>query len=167
MRLRQRILGSPETISDLVWAAEQRYQESGLLFDAGRFSGCVYLAGLSCEMWLKNACFRSLGSNPSTPVASQLGPARDWMQKNMPTIQHESYHSILFWAEYLIRRREQIGNALSREFVGQLRHHMVNRVFSDWKLEIRYRAIMPSRAEALRVGRDAGWLRIAQDSLWR
>jgi hypothetical protein len=53
MTLRAQLTAAPETLSDLEWAAEQRFLEGAQLLGAGRFSGAVYLFGVAAEMWLK------------------------------------------------------------------------------------------------------------------
>src|SRR5438874_1112353 len=120
MTVREQILASPETLSDFAWAAEQRFREAEELLFVGRSGGAVYLLGLSAEMWLKLACFRLLGAVPATVVASRLGPARAWMRAMAPTIDPESYHSLAFWAEYLIRWRVANSIALPAALTGSL-----------------------------------------------
>ncbi len=168
MPLREQILSSPETLSDLAWAAQQRFREAETLLSASHFSGAVYLFGLATEMWLKIACFRSRGAGSATRVDGQLGPARLWMSENVaPPIPRESYHSLEFWAEYLIRWRQQHRVALSSDLTGQLRHHICRRLFFDWKIDMRYHAIPMSERDAWRVYNDAHWMRANFESLWR
>lgn len=167
MTVREQILSSPETISDLAWAAERRYREGQALFDGRHFIGAVYLLGLASEMWLKIACFRFRGGTPSTIVSSMLSPARTWMSIRAPAIASENYHSLAFWATYIVELRQHAASPLSGEFVGRLRHHVMNRLFQDWKLELRYRSIPVDERACLRVLQDASWLRSVYDRLWR
>ncbi len=167
MTLRDNILNSPETISDLAWAAEQRFREAEVLMDARHITGAVYLLGLAAEMWLKTACFRSFGAGLSTPIATQLGPARVWMRQQAPAIDAESYHSLQFWAEYLIQKRALTGIPLATEVTGRLRHHVTHRLFADWKVDIRYRLISMSELHSNRVYNDVVWIRREWTSLWR
>lgn len=167
MTLRSRILARQETLSDLAWAAEQRHREADALRLAGYPSGAIYLYGLASEMILKNACFRFLGSTAATTVQAQLGPARTWMKTNAPAVDPESYHSLIFWTDYLILRRLERGRPLSREFTGLLRHHVTNRLCFDWKIDVRYRFEDVNPLEASRVSADANWLKSEKDRLWR
>jgi len=164
MSLRDDILAVPETLSDLAWAAEQRFREAEELLSVQRFSGSLYLFGLASEMWLKLACFRSRAAKLTDTVQSQLAPAKTWMQLHVPGVSHEAYHSLLFWAEYLIRLRQ---GALSAERVGKLRHHVIKRLYNDWKIDVRYRSFAISQQAAWRVYNDATWIRESWNYLWR
>src|SRR4051794_17994100 len=115
MTLRRQILGSFETMADLEWAAETRFRDAETLLVSDRFAGCVYLLGFACEMWLKLAAFRLMGATPVVPVTAMLATARAWMAAHSPTIGHESYHSLRFWAEFVILRRAREGRALPAE----------------------------------------------------
>jgi len=72
MPLRQIILASPETLSDMLLAAEDRYQDAEELLAQRRFDGCVYLLGSSAEMWLKAVCMRPRGLSPTDLVMPAL-----------------------------------------------------------------------------------------------
>lgn len=167
MNLRTQILNSLETFSDFAWAADQRFREAEELLFAGRTVGAVYLFGLASEMWLKMACFRLLGATPATPVSSFLGPAKTWMAINGVGIQPESYHSLVFWAEYLVRRRFHAANPLPGQLIGRLRHHVMNRLFLDWRIEMRYRLVVLPESAATRVYNDTTWVRQNWNLLWR
>jgi hypothetical protein len=165
--LREQILASPETFSDLAWAAEQRFQDGEALLSSGRFGGAVYLTGIACEMWLKLASFRLVRAGPATSVRDLLGPIRTWMAVTQPQVEPEAYHSLRFWAEHLLRRRVRQDSALPSTAAGRLRHHVVGRLFQDWKIDLRYRRAAVSERHAWRVYNDAVWLRGAWNSLWR
>lgn len=167
MPLRDDILRRRETLSDLIWAAEERFRDGEYLLGATRLSGAVYLLGLSAEMWLKAACFRLRGATPATPVIGQLGPAKAWMQAQAPGVQAESYHSLLFWAEYLIRFRAIHGPDLSSDLIGELRHHVSHRLYADWKIDLRYRFAPITDRQAWRVYNDVLWVRQTWLNLWR
>lgn len=167
MTLRDQILSSPETLSDLDWAAEQRYRDAEELFVRMRYTGAVYLFGLASEMWLKLACFRVRGATPSTPVDAVLAPAARWMKLNAPGVDRESYHSLLFWAEYLLRARSSAAAALPALMSGQLRHHVISRLYEDWRIDMRYRSVPVSHSHARRVYHDVAWVRQNWPRLWR
>ncbi len=168
MGLRDEIVGTPETLSDLTAAADLRFRDGETLLNAGRYAGSVYLLGLSAEMWLKLAVFRYRGIGPSVTVDSQLVPAKVWMKANCPAIGPEAYHSLSFWAEYLIRFREADGHPLSVQVRGLTRHHVVGRLYRDWKIDLRYRNLPVTERLATRVFQDAAWVRQASRSvLWR
>jgi hypothetical protein len=167
MSLRTQILGTTEKLSDLVWSAEQRFREGEELLRDGHFSGAVYLLGLSSEMWLKAAVFRHLGHNPATAILGLFGPVRTWMRVSAPAIDPESFHSLRYWGEYLIRIRTQRRQLLPSALEGELRHHVIGRLYEDWKIDLRYRAIPVSERHAVRVYNDAAWLRKSWNYLWR
>jgi hypothetical protein len=167
MGTRAQILGTSETLSDLAWAADHRFREAEVLLGASHWSGAVYLFGIASEIWLKLACFRLVGNGPGTLVHTQLAPARAWMQRHAPSINPEAYHSLRFWAEYLRRLRVAQGRPLANNLAGPLQHHVVNRLFADWKVDVRYRALLLTEAQAWRVYRDASWVRTVKDRLWR
>jgi hypothetical protein len=107
------------------------------------------------------------GALPADLVSSQLGPAKNWMATFAPAIKAESFHSLAFWAEYLIQWRSHQGANLSARLVGGLRHHVNNRLFGDWKIDMRYRSLAVSDRDAWRVYNDAWWLRENWQFLWR
>ena len=167
MTLRRQIVGSLETVPDLEWAAEARFRDAEALLLGERFAGCVYLLGFACEMWLKLAAFRLMGAGPVARVAPMLGAARTWMAAHSPAIGHESYHSLQFWAQFVILRRAAQGRALPAEVAGALRHHVVRRLYEDWRVELRYRRVAVDERQAWRVYNDTSWLRAIRESLWR
>lgn len=169
MTLRDKIIASPETLSDVVWAAEQRFRDGEELLTAHRHVGAVYLLGLASEMWLKAACFRLRGARPADRLFAQLGPAKAWMSGELlrlgrPSVSNEAYHSLLFWAEMLLLLRSR-KTPLSKTMAGQLRHHVIVRLYSDWKIDLRYSAIPLSAHDALRVYNDTSWLRATWQQL--
>lgn len=156
-------------LSDFVWAAEQRFQEAEELFVSRRFSGALYLLGLSAEMWLKLAAIHCHDRRvtAATSVAAHLGPIRLWMAVNFPLVQCESYHSVSFWAEYIIGFRARSGMPLPANTIGELRHHAVRRLFEDWRIELRYRAIPVSERHCWRAFQDVLWMRRNWTRFWR
>jgi hypothetical protein len=165
--LRQQILSGPETVSDLAVAAEARFRDAESLFVEGRHQGCIYLLGLSAEMWLKYAAFRISGSRLSQDVRGLLGPAQAMMRVHMRHIPYEGYHSLLFWLEYLLLLRRLHHVALPAEWEGRLRHHVVNRLFEDWLIDVRYSSLIVAERESWRSYCDVSWLRANVSTFWR
>lgn len=89
------------------------------------------------------------------------------MQIRAPAIDRESYHSLRFWAEYLMRRRAAEGRPMPAALAGQLRHHVISRLFQDWNIQLRYRPVPLTEAQAWRVYNDVLWVRQNRDLLWR
>lgn len=88
-------------------------------------------------------------------------------QKGAQPVQHESYHSLQFWAEMIIQFRSSAGNPLPRCMIGQLRHHVMERLYRDWMIDMRYAAITLSEQNALCVYNDSVWVRLAWQQLGR
>ena len=167
MDTRQRILAAQETLSDLEFAAEDRFVDAETLMRGGRTDGAVYLLGLAAEMWLKVACSRVAGFGPAGYVTALLGPAQQWMKVHAPAIPRESYHSLMFWSEYLILLRKIEKVPLPANLAGELRHHVESRLFRDWKIDLRYRPFALSERQARRAYHDVSWLRLNHSLLWR
>jgi hypothetical protein len=165
--LRTQILSNPETVSDLAVAAESRFRDAEALLAERRYQGSIYLLGFSAEMWLKYAAFRFLGMRLSRDVASLLGPARTMMRAHIPAVAPEGYHSLLFWCEYLLLLRRSRQMRLPTEIEGRLRHHVANRLFEDWKVDLRYSSIAVTERECWRAYADAAWVRANASGLWR
>jgi hypothetical protein len=158
MQLRQRLESRPESLRDFAVAAEYRFLEGLELATRNHHFAGIYLLGYAAEMYLKIAAFRFDGASPSTLVYPQLQPVRRWMLLRHPKVEHEGFHSLRFWLQYLRSRRQVRGQALDRNFDGALVHH-VNRIYSIWWVEMRYR---PDRADIMTVNRmfnDVSWLR--------
>jgi hypothetical protein len=166
MQLRRRLQSKPETISDFYLAADQKYWEGMELGTAGRFAAGIYLLGYAAEMHLKVAAFRFDGANTGDLVSVRLGPARSWMLRQSASVNHEGYHSLMFWMEYVRRRRAASGQSLSKTMDGLLAHH-VARIYSLWWVEMRYRPDEASAGELERLLKDVSWVRENQNSLWR
>src|SRR5258708_36523023 len=98
MALRSLVKASPETLSDMLLAAEDRYQEGEDLLVQQRFDGSVYLFGYSCEMWLKAACLRLRGLGPTASVKSALPALKTWMKYKAPAVSFENYHDLSYLA---------------------------------------------------------------------
>ena len=157
----------PETLQDFGLAEEERYWEGLELMVAGRLGAGIYLMGFAAEMLLKAACFRINGANPRDLTRPMLGPARTEGRAHFPAIDHESYHSLLFWGELLLSRRRRHGGLAP--FSPAFRNtftHCVHSVYSIWWIEMRYRPDQASVADAGQVYEHVSWLRNNHLSLW-
>ncbi|HTW93883.1 MAG TPA: hypothetical protein VMD30_03750 [Tepidisphaeraceae bacterium] len=167
MSLGDQIRNVPETLSDLALAAECRFRDAEELLTSGRNDGAVYLLGLACEMWLKLACFRLSGGSPSDRVHAFLRPAATWMQSHAAGVEEESYHSLAFWAEYLVLWRQVNGPAMPAHTADEIRVRIASRLFKAWNIQMRYREFGIPDAQAWSVYDDATWLRSVHDQIWR
>ena len=166
MPLRQRLSTQPETVQDFDLAAEQKYWEGIELLATGNRGAGIYLMGYTAEMLLKNACFRLETVRPTAPVASLLGPARNWMKARLPTIACESYHSVWFWTHLLRQKRRFQGRAMPAPLDWELVRR-VRRIYQIWWVEMRYRPDQAYANEAQAVYDDVTWLRDHYVALWR
>jgi hypothetical protein len=157
--LRHQLIAFTETLSAMTVSAEDRYRDGEQLLVGGRHRGAVYLLGLSAETWLKLACYRLVGARAADPVGPHAHRVSQYMATSVPTVAKESGHSLLFWAEFLVRFGRTQGTPPTAEQAGRLRHHVSNRAFLDWKIEIRYRPALVSAAADRRVLADVTWLR--------
>src|SRR5207237_3071418 len=98
MPLRQAILASPETLSDMLLAAEDRYREAEELLLDQEFDGAVYLLGYAAEMWLKATCLRLRGHGPTVQVKDTLGTLKAFMRNVAPSVPFSDYHDLSFFA---------------------------------------------------------------------
>jgi hypothetical protein len=158
MQLRARLSQSPETISDFVVAAEQKFWEGLELVTSERVGAGIYLLGYAAEMWLKAAAFRFDGASPADFVQPRLVPARIWLSLQPESIPHESFHSVIFWLRYLLARRRVARRMLPATIRGELEHR-VRRIYGIWWVEMRYRGDQALDHEGERVYRDVAWLR--------
>ena len=78
MPLRSLLEPTPETVNDLVLAAEERYWDAYELAVQGRAFAAIYVAGFTAEMLLKVAGFRFDGAAPGDAIQPRLGPARTY-----------------------------------------------------------------------------------------
>ncbi len=167
MSLRNQLSRWVETFSDIALSAEERFGDARELMIRGRHRGAVYLFGLASEMWLKLASYRLLGARASDPVGHYAHIARQFMDNNAMNIPRQPGHDLNFWGEFLILRRSQGAAPLSRVQAGQLRHHIMNRLYEDWEIQLRYRPAAVSPGHARRVFADAAWIRDNWENLAR
>jgi hypothetical protein len=165
--LRAQLESSPETIGDLMVAAEQRYREGQALMTAGRWGAGIYLMGYSAEMYLKTACFQVTGSSLADQVRPLLRLAIAEGRATFPAVRNESCHSLLFWAHLLLRERRRAGLApwspmMRRQFLSH-----VGKLYSTWWVEMRYRPDRARPADGLNILSWTGWLRLNHPVLWR
>src|SRR5882672_3302247 len=105
MALRATVKAYPETLSDILVAADDRYQEAEDLLVQQRFDGCVYLLGYASEMWLKAACLRLRSLGPTALVKAALPALKAWMKTVAPAASLTNYHDLSYWAECVLQLR--------------------------------------------------------------
>lgn len=155
-----------ETLQGFELAAEERYMDALELVSRGNATGGVYVAGYVAEMLLKNAVFRFDGARPSDEIAPRLGPVRKWAKMFLPLIDHDSYHSIWFWALVLRKKRRNAGKLLPEDMDGELVRR-ARRIHQGWSVALRYHGFVVGMDDARRIIADVSWLRSRSSILWR
>jgi hypothetical protein len=158
MPLRSIIKASPETLSDMLFAADDRYREAEELLRQHRFDGCVYLLGYAAEMWLKSACFRLRSIGPTARVMVALPPLRLWMRQAAPHVLFTDWHDLAYLAQAVIQLRIQQRRPLPPRMVSELQSHVVNGIHSEWLVDMRYRRSSLSAAEAWAALVNTWWV---------
>lgn len=170
-----------ETIQDLNEAAEDRYWEAYELAVQGQPYGAMYLFGYVAEMFLKSAGFLFDGASLNDQVGPRLGPAKVFGSSHFSHVHCESYHSILFWAEFLIEKRARAasGRAGPAPFPVPLASELrirAMRIHQRWMVEMRYRSprVPPLRGSSISIGdellqlmEDVSWMRDNHSKFWR
>lgn len=169
MPLRPLLEPTPETVNDLVLAAEERYWDAYELAVQGRPFAAIYVAGFTAEMLLKVAGFLFDGALPGDQIQPRLGPARTYGSARFPAIGHEGYHSLRFWTAFLEYKRVDAARPLDPAFLAELRTR-TDRAHETWWISMRYRPSAPvavvARAEMLGLLEDVDWMLKNHPRLW-
>jgi hypothetical protein len=163
--VRTAIEAQPEMVQGLVPAGRERLGDAQAVLTGGSATGSVYLAGFCVEMVLKHAALRTEGLQPFSSVRDSLAPARGRLEHWLGPVEHESYHSLEFWA-LLLREtfRHRKGNVPAH--IG----HAVGRacqLYQGWLVALRYHSAMISTTDAQEFLRAAGWFGARAHELWR
>ena len=159
MPLRQFIRNSPETLSDMLLAADDRYLEGEELLLAQRFDGCVYLFGYAAEMWLKAACLRLRGNGPASPVKAGLPALRAWMKGVAPHVLFTDYHDLAFLAACVRTLRDGAGRPLPSDLATELQDRVMAGLHERWVVDMRYRRSALAAADAWAALLDTWWVK--------
>ena len=165
MPLRSQIKGTPERLSDLILAADDRYVDAEELLLGGRFDAAVYLFGYAAEMWLKAACMNLRGLGPTSLVKAALGPLRSYMAANAPAVAFTDYHDLSFLVECVAHLRTSASRPLPPALEMELRRHLVTGVHAEWIVDMRYRRANVSPNQAWTMLLNVWWLKLNWPSL--
>ncbi|MDB5301392.1 MAG: hypothetical protein JWO87_3055 [Phycisphaerales bacterium] len=159
MPLRNTVKGFPETLSDMLLAADDRYREAEALLVEHEFDGCVYLLGYAAEMWLKAACLRLRGLSATVLVKGALPPLKKWMQSTVPSTTFTDYHDLSYLAECVFQLRLAQGRPLAVPLAVELRTLIVSGLHGEWIVDMRYRRSGLSAADAWSALSQAWWMK--------
>lgn len=102
-----------ETPQLLELALVDRFNTARQLLTIAEWDAAIYFFGYVAQMVLKTAYFRVHGNRLTDRVKEANNLARRSAQYLIPnTIEYESYHSLLFWAELLKAERRRLNRSL-------------------------------------------------------
>jgi hypothetical protein len=159
MPLRQLVTSSPENLSDMLLAAEDRYKDAEELLAQDRLDGCVYLLGFAAEMWLKAACMRLRGLGPADPVFAALTALKGFMKQVAPTIPFDGYHDLSFYVGCIRTLRSRQNRPLPGQFELELNTRMVRSLHQEWIVDMRYRRVNVTAPQAWEALEDTWWIK--------
>jgi hypothetical protein len=159
MPLRNLIKASPESASDMLLAADDRYREAEELLVQQKFDGCVYLLGYAAEMWLKVACLRLRSIGRNVPVKAALGPLKSWMRQVAPQVAFGDFHDLAYLATTVSHLRRHQGRPLPLPAATELQSHIVNGLYQEWIVDMRYRGSALTVADAWTALNNTWWLK--------
>lgn len=166
MLLRAFVKANPETLSDFLLAADDRYREAEELLLAEEYDGCVYLLGYAAEMWLKSSCLRIQEVGPSRRVKDDALPAlKKKMKVIAPDLHCSDSHDLSYFAECVICLRAWSGRPLPGDLVEQLRERISRGLHEEWIVEMRYRRSALTAADAWDALHNAWWMKTNWPSL--
>lgn len=166
MPLRLRLQARAETLQDFETAVEQKLYEGLELMASGHSGAGIYLMGYAAEMLLKGACHRFSGALLTDEPNNLWGPARARAQVYGSSPRHEGRHSLVFWFWLLREDRLARNHPLPTALEAQAQA-CVDRLYSNWWVEARYRPDQALASEAEEVLEDTSWLWENYLDLWR
>lgn len=107
-------------------------------------------------MYLKAACCFAMGMHPADPIAGIFGPAKHWGKAQIPAGKTESFHSLIFWSEYLCEKRLAFG--LRPAIHAELRSR-VGKLYNEWWVGMRYHVVAVNRNEMFEIYANTEWIR--------
>jgi hypothetical protein len=152
-------------VQQLLPAARERLGDAQAALTTGSPTGSVYLAGYGVEMVLKHAAFRTEGLLPQTVVRDALAPARARLAAWLGPIDHESYHSLEFWALLLRETFRQRRGTVPADIASAVQRAC--HLHQGWQVALRYRSEMIASPDAGDFLRAAGWFTAHANELWR
>jgi len=160
MPLRSTILATPERLSDFLLAADDRFADAEELLAQQRSDASVYLFGYAAEMWLKATCLRLRGLGPTAPAKAGLTTLKHWMKSAAPAVPFTDYHDLAFYAQAVPTLRSSIGRPLSAVQAAELQARVVNGLYAEWVVDMRYHRVGLTPTEAWTALADTWWVKM-------
>lgn len=158
----------PETVGDMLQAADARYAEGVTLINAGHRDGGIYVLGYVAEMVLKvSFCRMDPTTSPSASVRDRFGVAVQHWRSLFNTAPPAGYeHSLLFWETVLPRERAARLRPALGVMVTQTLSECIRIVGDNWDVKMRYQPRRATAREAEDVHLAVQWIYDNRRSLW-
>ncbi len=145
-------------------AAKDRCQDAEELFLQQRFDGCVYLAGFTAEMWLKVICvmLSPFGSRRDD-VMTALKKLKRGMKQMVPALECKDFHDLGFFVRCIEELRLKRGDPLPPSQQTGLRSRIVQGIFDEWVVDMRYRRSNLTEVKAESVLENVWWIQSRWD----
>lgn len=144
---------APDTVAQLLNAAETRLKDARILRSQGRFLAALYLMGYSVEMCLTAAFFRQQGFGSRQTISREIRNDRIKNARNRHLMSSEP-HDLIGWAKYLLWLKNAgtttpqdtslLNEALSK----------ATTIYRHWRPALRYKntqVTAPQLSESLRA----------------
>ena len=167
MPIRQQTQGVQETLDGMEQAASEKIEVGFNPLTDGSSVG-IELMGFATEMLLKSAYFRFIGHPGSDAITRQhLTQAEKDAHILSVVASPESFHSVEFWGELLIKQRRSQSRPLSALMENDL-HKSVQKVHRNWHVTMRYQSIKGIQKSDLDdVFDGVMWIKSNYEALWR
>ena len=161
MPLRAHVEANPETLSDFLLAADDRYREAEKLLEAEEYDGCVYLLGYAVEIWLKSSCLRLRKVGPTDRVLDALSALKGVMEMIAPRVPCPKYwrHDLSYFVECMHHLRTRAKRPLSPAVEQELRQQISSGLYEEWAVEMRYRRSALTAFDAWKAFKNARWMK--------
>ena len=167
MPLRNR-LPHHDTLGGFEFARTDRFEDGYHLAVEGRRMGAMCMLGHAVEITLKSAYYRWEGElAPNDPLRRErLNTTAAFGRDDLGiAVDHESFHSPLFWAFMIVERRRVDGSPLDDALAAGLIVR-AQRVWSNWKVSMRYHRDLATADELFALFDEAEWINTHYDDLW-
>ena len=173
MTLADRIQGR-ETVAELARASDRRFVDAIKLEQSQRFTGSIYMAGISAEACLKVAFYRlrhRMRGDWDAEELQQFAVVRSMAQK---TISHgyglnsagyRNGHGLQWWCDLIFAERQSSGLAMMIAHRSLLRK--IELIEENWRVDLRYSGLPSGPTECRSVLAATHFLRKRETDLWR
>lgn len=146
------------SIQEFCAVARLRFDEASRLAVAGDRLAAIYLGGYAAEMLLKSAYFRLTGRGQKDPISFQdISNVRLYAHQTFGFARQQNLHDLTYWTTLLVEERKRRTMAYPKRFARSLQAQ-VQRLYLNWREDLRYKANRPYQGEVTAVLRGVQWL---------